>query len=108
MTDYTDVPQASGLHQSRQNVTAAITLIDGGGIINNFSVAPQPTTGVPVTNVGGAINILVPDASAELMTAARDWLVQRQADLDGQLAALGVTNPPPQSPPTTTRGTHHD
>jgi hypothetical protein len=100
MTDYTDVPQASGLHQNRQSVTYAIGLIDSGGLIFSFTVGPQPTAGVPVTNVGGSVNITVPNASAELMTAARDWLVQEQANLDNQLAALGVTNPPPQNTST--------
>jgi hypothetical protein len=101
MTDYNDVPQASGLYQNRQNVTYAIGLIDSGGVVITFTVGSQPATSGGTAGMAAVtpVSITVPDASADLMASARAWLVQRQADLDTQLAALGVSNPPPPNPP---------
>jgi hypothetical protein len=97
MTDYTNIPGANTLHQQREVVTQAIALLDGGGSLSSMSVAPKPIepgdAPGPMMMMGAQV-YLPPPTPPATVAAVRDWLVQRQADLDAQLAAMGVTNPP--------------
>jgi hypothetical protein len=87
MTEYSDVPDVSALYQQREIVSAAITTIDGGGNLTSITIAPTGAPGMPV--------MMPPPTPPETLADIRAWLVTRQADIDAQLAALGVVNPPP-------------
>jgi hypothetical protein len=98
MTDYTDIPDANMLHQQREVVTNAIAVLDDGGSLSYMSVAPRPLEPGEAPPMGpmmmGTQVQLPPPTPPTTVAAVRDWLVQRQADLDAQLAAMGITNPP--------------
>jgi len=89
LTDYSDVPQVNALHQERELVTSAITMIDDGGNMTFFTIEPAP----PDPNAAVRVT-MPPPTPAGTLADVRAWLVSRQNDLDQQLADLGVTNPP--------------
>jgi len=102
MTEYSDVPQVNVLHGENERTQVAISNIEAGGTLVSFTVGSPPTPmGIqPTPPVGGA-TMLMPvmitldqPASDQLMSDLKDWLVQRQAYLEQQLADLGVVNPP--------------
>lgn len=97
MTEYNDVPTANALYVERQKVESAISLIDSGGDMSNFTISqpPSPPGGGPLPSSIPPTQIYIPPPTPqEVADVVRAWLVQRQTDLDTQLAALGVTNPP--------------
>lgn len=98
MTDYTDLPQVNLLHQNREQVTSAINIMNSGGTMSQMTITPLSVIGTVVSYT--PIQIVCPDPTPELLTAVTNWLVQRQATIDAQLAALGVENTPPQNPAT--------
>jgi hypothetical protein len=106
MTEYTDVPQANLLYSESERVQLAISNIDAGASLTSFvigvppaSLGPQPISPTGATIVPTAVTIwLDAPASDQMMTDLRAWLVQRQGEINDQLAALEVINPP--APPT--------
>lgn len=96
MTEYSDVPEVNNLYSERQLVDAAITVLDGGGNMTSFAVEqapPQP--GAVLTSAMPPIRVVMPPPTPpDTVANLRAWLVQRQSDIDAQLAALGVVNPP--------------
>jgi hypothetical protein len=104
MTDYSDVPQVTVLHSENERVQLAISNIDGGATLTMFSIGappqsmglqPQSPTGMVAAPIPLSVTItLDAPASDQLMADIRTWLVDRQANLESQLAGLGVTNPP--------------
>jgi hypothetical protein len=96
MTDYSDIPQVNALYQEQQQVQQAITLIDMGGTLSNFIIVPppyDPDNPTSTTLMGVSITLNKP-AVPDTMVSIREQLVIRDNDIDDQLAALGVTNPP--------------
>jgi hypothetical protein len=96
MTNYTDLPAANTLCQQREIVTNAIAMLDAGGAVSNLMIAPPPD--MPPGQVMMSASIAIPPPTPPSFVAeVRAWLIGREADLDSQLAALGVTDPPPAS-----------
>jgi hypothetical protein len=96
MTAFTDVPAVNDLYNQRQLVDAAITMLDNGGNMTFFTIEQPPSPGgtPPATTMAPARVTMPPPTPPDTVTNIRAWLVQRQADIDSQLAALGVVNPP--------------
>jgi len=96
MTEYAHLPQATALHYRRELVSQIISLIDTGGYVSQFAVSPRPAEAGEVAPAELALTVLVPadTASPEMLASARAWCVQQQADIDMQLADLGIINPP--------------
>jgi len=90
MVDRADIDEANRLIAESNNITEAITAIDAGGQIVDFSISVPPP-GSP----GGIPSIQVistyMQAPPIMYQTIRALLVQRQADINAQLAALGVT-----------------
>jgi len=98
MTDYSSIPQVNALYNEQQQVQNAITMIDTGGTLISFVIAPPPPVAgaPPPTTVMMASQItLVNPAAPETMTAIREQLVLRDAEITDQLVELGVTDGPP-------------
>ena len=96
MTDYTDLPQANALYQQREMVAQFIELIDAGGFISQLIVSPKPPEPGEMAPATMAISSVVPYESVtpEMMAGVRNWALQRQGDIDMELADLGISNPP--------------
>jgi hypothetical protein len=96
MTDYTDVPAVNDLYNQRQLVDAAITMLDNGGNMTFFTIeqASPPEGVTPTTTTAPARVTMPPPTPPNTVATIRAWLIQRQSDIDSQLAALGVVNPP--------------
>jgi len=96
MTEFTDVPAANDLYNERKLVDSAIALLDDGGNMTFFTIeqAPPPEGTLPTTTSPPVRVTMPPPTPPDTVTNIRAWLVQRQADIDSQLAALGVVNPP--------------
>lgn len=103
MTEYTDIPQVNVLYGECERTQQAVDNIDKGGTLTNFTIGspPQPMGVQPTPPVGGMTTPSTPvtitldtPASDQLITDLRAWLVARQANLEQQLADLGVTSPP--------------
>ena len=96
MVAYSDVPAVNMLYQEQEQVSQAITMIDDGGKVTNFTVSPKPADPAAM---GGtmhmAVMISTSDPPVELMAQARAALVARQNAILTELAALGVTDNPP-------------
>lgn len=109
MTDYADVPTITTLHQESQNIQNALNLLNAGGTMSNFTVAPPPPptdgSGIPSSTMYMSVNISVPGPISPDMTQALiDTLTTRQAEVVSELADLGVGPPPPPitDPPVNT------
>jgi hypothetical protein len=102
MTDYSDVPTVTTLHGESERTQQAMTMLDNGGTMSNFTISPPPpptdSNGVPIptpiTMMAVTINVTEP-LSDELMTALNDWLVTRQQNIVDELATYDVGPPPP-------------
>ena len=96
MTEFTDVPTINDLYNQRQLVDGAIAMLDNGGNMTFFTIEQAlPPQGVtPITTTAPARVTMPPPTPPDTVTNIRVWLVQRQSDIDSQLAALGVVNPP--------------
>lgn len=96
MSEYSDLPQINILYQEREIVTNGIAIIDDGGNLTNITLMPASTSAsAPQTPmIMPAMISLPPPTPADTLANIRAWLVQRQADIDAELAALDVTNPP--------------
>lgn len=95
MTEYSDIPDVSILYQQREVVTQAIAGLDAGGNITNLTIGVEDQSGA-MTQMPVSVQV-PPPTPANVLADVREWLVARQADLDDQLAALGVTNSPARS-----------
>jgi hypothetical protein len=96
MTDYSSIPQINQLYQQRENVTNSIDALDNGGYLSSIAITPAPPEAgmmAPTTMVSPIS--LQPPTSPETIAAIRAELVNIQADIDSQLAELGVTDAPP-------------
>jgi hypothetical protein len=96
MVAYTDVPAVNSLYQEQEQVSMAISAIDAGGKVSNFTVMPplpEPgaAMGMPIMM---PVMITVPDPPPSLMDQARAALVIRQNAIVAELTALGVTESP--------------
>lgn len=97
MVAYIDVPAVNVLYMEQEQINNAITMLDDGGRVMNFTVGPRPpdpgmmSSGMPMMPV----MIMVPDPPAGLMDQARAALVIRQNEIIAELTALGVTEGPP-------------
>lgn len=96
MTDYTKVPEANALYQQREVVTNAVAMLDAGGSVSSLSIAPAPDTPPGPGIMSSAIAVPAP-TPPDLVAEVRAWLIERESELDAELAALGITNPPPAS-----------
>src|SRR3954470_123251 len=97
MTDYSDLPQVNTLYLESQNVANAISLIDNGGRLSNFTISPAPNqepTGMMMMSV--SITTTNP-TSPSLLSEIRKALVDREAEIAQQMEELGVTARPPLS-----------
>lgn len=94
MTEYADIPDVNTLHSQREIVTNAITLIDNGGNVVNLTVSPVAGATPSASTMPASVYMPPPTPQATIDNI-RAWLVTRQSDIDAQLAALGVVNPPP-------------
>lgn len=96
MVDFNSLAQVNALHQQRESVAHSIRTLDSGGTVTQFSVGSPPPVAGSIAPVVALPMVMcqVPSASPELVAAVRAWLVQRQGDLDKQLAELGVTSLP--------------
>lgn len=92
MTDYTDIPEVNALYAEDQLIARAIAILDAGGTLSEMTISPAPPAEGEVPVPPASVN--VPSADPALLADVRAWLVQRQADLDAQLAALGIVNSP--------------
>jgi hypothetical protein len=100
MTDYSDVPQVNALYQEQQQVESAIGMLDDGGTVTDFTVAPPVVPPDPDHPPSGPtpmpVRIMLAEpASPELVAQARSELVQRSAAITKELEGLGVTDIPP-------------
>ena len=95
MTEYADVPLVNQLYVENQNVQNGIDLLNAGGTMSSFTlVAPSnPPPGSPLM-MGATIQVTGP-MSPELTAALVATLEAKQMQIMEQLAALGVTDPPP-------------
>jgi hypothetical protein len=97
MTTYNDVPQVTMLHAEQERVTQAIEMLESGGTMPSFAIAPPPPPpyepGTPPPMIMMPVTITVPNVIDQ---ALRDQLLvtlnTRQAELAQQLADLGVTD----------------
>ena len=96
MTEFTDIPEVNTLYEERMLVDSAITMIDAGGNMTFFTIEPKPLDpGMMPTGTQAPARITMPiPTPTATIDNIRAWLVQRQTDIDTQLASLGVTNPP--------------
>jgi hypothetical protein len=101
MTEYTDLPRASVLYGESERTQLAISNIDAGAPMTSFVIGAPNVMGLQAVSPTGttvmptAVNItLEAPPSTQLMADLRAWLVQRQSDINAQLAALAVVNPP--------------
>lgn len=104
MTVYSDVPQVNVLYQQRENVTSCIAALDDGGQVSTISVVPPP--GQMMMVMLSPVNVPQPTPPA-ILANTREILVQMQADIDAQLADLGVQETPPpaeETPPEPSPG----
>jgi hypothetical protein len=102
MTSYSDVPAVNALYAERENVTNAITSIDGGGTLASFTIGPPPPDPErDAMSMAGGLMVAVQTGGEPMdpatQAALRGWCVQRQAAIDAELAALGVTGAPAAS-----------
>jgi hypothetical protein len=92
MTAYSDVPEISSLYKQREVITNAITMLDTGGALTSISISPGPDSGG--MGMMSAQVALQPPTPPDTVAAIRSVLVDMQADIDSQLADLGVTDQP--------------
>lgn len=95
MTEYSSVPEVNALYQQREIITNAIAILDTGGSLSSISIAPPP--GMMMAAPIGSNVALQPPTPPNVVADVRAVLVTMQADIDAQLAALGVTATPPQA-----------
>jgi len=97
MVAYNDVPQVNLLYQEQARIDQAITMLDTGGTVNSFNVAPPPPD--PEVMMGqqpmAAVMIETAAPSPALLAEARAALVARHNAITDELIALGVTASPP-------------
>jgi hypothetical protein len=96
MTDYSDIPQVNALYQEQQQVQQAINLIDAGGTLATFAVRPppyDPENPSPMMMMAVSITLNEP-AAPDTMVSIRAQLVIRNNEIDDELVALGIENPP--------------
>lgn len=98
MAAYDDLGKINSLYTENEAITKAITLIDGGGNLSQFTVVPaplppEPPPGGHVFSVPVTISFTNP-VSPETMAAVRAQLVTRQGEIATELAALDVTGTP--------------
>lgn len=98
MTDYNDIPQANALYTEQQQVQSAIDYLNNAGGITLMTVSPPtPVAGVsPMMQMSVSIPLTLPNPQT-LIDQALAALTQRQADINQQLADLGITNSPTKS-----------
>jgi hypothetical protein len=94
MTDYADVPAANALHAESEQVGRALAMLNGGGTMVQFTVAPTPPAPgmMPPTQMPVSITAPAGTVTQAMIDDLVAWLTIRQSDLTAQLAALGVTS----------------
>lgn len=97
MVDYNDIPQANALHSEQALISQGVAIIDGGGSVSSFTLSPaqmplDPFT--PPSQTVMAVFLQTINPTPAMMASIRAALVERSAEIDAELAALGVTNPP--------------
>ena len=106
MTDYSDIPAVTTLHGEAERTQQALDMLNAGGTMTNFTIAPPPASGgVPPPSGMMAVQIQVTEPlSAEMITALNDWLTTRLANIIDELATydVGPPPPPPTAPPVNT------
>jgi hypothetical protein len=102
MVAYSDVPAVNMLYEEQARIDAGIALLDAGGLVSSFTVAPPPyvppAPGDPIPlpppmMMSQTIATIAPPA--ELMTAARSAMLARHNAITTELTALGVSAAPP-------------
>lgn len=102
MAAYDDIPQINALKQENDLVDNAIKMIDGGGTMASFVITPPPMPpegGTGVFMMASSVSTAGSPPSVDTMLTVRAWLVQRSTDINAELVALGVTDPPPVPEP---------
>lgn len=99
MVAYTDVPAVNALYEEQGRLTQGIALIDAGGKVQMFTIAPPPYDAASPpptpTMMMMSVSVNTIDPSPALMASARDAMVARSNAITAELAALGVTEAPP-------------
>jgi hypothetical protein len=105
MTDYTDVPAVTSLHDEAERTQQALDMLAAGGTMSTFTIAPPTNTTPGAPALMMAVQIQVTDPiSPEMETALNDWLNTRLSNIVAELATYGVGPPPPPitDPPVNT------
>jgi hypothetical protein len=106
MVAYTDVPAANALVEEQAKINQGIALVDAGGKISSFTIIPPlPDPGSPPGVPMMSATLSAVDPSLSFMQSVRDAMVARSAEIDDELAALGVDPAPPPDPPASDSGT---
>ena len=93
MTQYSDVPEVNALYTECENIGVAMTMIDGGGGVVRMTVSWTPTDIATASTQGPPVLVHVPlPNSPSFLSSIRNWLVQREAEIDAELEALGVVD----------------
>jgi hypothetical protein len=102
MAQYAHLEQINVLYLKSQQVALAINHLDEGGLPSSLTIsppppqAPMPGSSSGYMSPGMSVTISLPGPfSPELLSEIRKQLVEMEADLASQLAALGVTATPP-------------
>lgn len=97
MTDYSTIPEVNALYMASEQCGQAIAMIDAGGNMSNFTIAPAPPDpdAPPAPLVMASTIAAPPPTDPALMADLRKWLVERQNAIMAELAALGVVETPP-------------
>lgn len=104
MVAYSDVPAINTLYQEQSTLNTGIALVDAGGTVSSFTLIPPPPDPGQVGVMMMSATVGTIDPTLQLMTAIRDAMVRRNAEIDAELLALGVepaagpTSAPPEQP----------
>lgn len=110
MVAYTDLPAATALYDEQERINQALILIDAGGTISSFTIIPppplppdpmNPPTSYMMTMQPVMLSTVAP--TPEMLQVTRDAIVARSAQITTDLLALGVTDPPPDPVPESSR-----
>lgn len=103
MTAYVDVLQANRLIEEQARLAVGIAMIDEGGTVSSFTIAPKPADPVvtprapPSVQATTPIAVMTIDPPPELMAEARAAMVKRHNEILAELGTFGVTGAPPMS-----------
>jgi hypothetical protein len=101
MTEYADVSKANTLIEEQTRIADAIQILDDGGTVVTFTVAPAPlpppVEGQPPPSLPPKMPITIQtiDPAQALLDQARVAMVVRHDAITTELEGMGVTGSPP-------------